>query len=734
MYASLKNWPSPSNPGCFIPVIIEYFPFELYDSTIVFNNQLEYCPNCKHYYDKHVIYEGDNKYKCNWCQKNFKVTPEIQHQIDASSPLHYILLPETKSKSIPNYFSSEFISQLNTNSSVLKRTPTYLLLYREPIGRSFPDHQKSPDSSILCYTLFFVIDATTLPDQLEQTKQYLFIAIDSLTSNQSFVLVVIYSKYVSYVFTLHDGSNTLFSFNISLKADQKIYNNIDIQQPANFKAQIETLKKYISRIRTNRIAESKPMSPQKEGFNPINQFLDQITGDKFLFSQVVLFSPICPTIQLDNHIIVNMISPDKIVTSQIPISGFYLNADIPDLDNQIRAMIQSICNDPIIFNVELTAHVSNYKMIQHNPNLPFCPFGALDSQIQGSPLFSPSLVSQMSLSYPSANCHFSAVFQLFPDSKSAVTSSNISYFGVEMTYVRFYRGYVYNETIWASRDFRWSSDFIPVISTINPFMLIPFLCSESVIKLNTLSKEDESTKNGHKKFFQSKQMNHSNEAKKSTLESFVSKLLLQYKYYCLGSLAGNFDDYTFSTIPDLQWFLRVLFEPLHNYKSIHDICFNSFKNDSNFSNSEDKDFDYDFTLMTNHKMFMLNQYMPISCNLKERFSRYYPYISFWADQNTKLIHDCPLDQHLYQMAGSPPIVVIDAILFIFVFVDQQQCKIDWEQSKFGKSLLELNEYRFPKAKVEIRPISELSKIFLEKNKLFSIVHTYFKSLQAKNSP
>jgi hypothetical protein len=123
------------------------------------------------------------------------------------------------------------------------------------------------------------------------------------------------------------------------------------------------------------------------------------------------------------------------------------------------------------------------------------------------------------LHYATGITHFCQSFQLFPIKLGSI---NPSLFGVEVTYIRFIGQIAFRETVWASRLFRKSADFIPVCASVNPLVLVPHLCEENL------------------------------------LERFACELLPGYQQNCLSALAGGQTDITFSTIPALQWIILVL--------------------------------------------------------------------------------------------------------------------------------------------------------------------------------
>lgn len=72
MHCSMPTWPTSSNPASFIPVIIDYYPFDWEKEKKVFEDQTpERCPGCKSCVDSQCTMEGE-KIKCANCFKVFK--------------------------------------------------------------------------------------------------------------------------------------------------------------------------------------------------------------------------------------------------------------------------------------------------------------------------------------------------------------------------------------------------------------------------------------------------------------------------------------------------------------------------------------------------------------------------------------------------------------------------------------------------------------------------------------
>lgn len=785
MYSSLKIWPTSTNPANFIPVIVQYFPFENYDSTFVYTEPPECCPYCKRYIDKHTMHEGENKYKCAWCSKTFKSSnvKNIESQICKSSEPN-----NSESCNILfNQLKYNFSQSMEQN--FVKSSQPSSMIYRQLLGNHNFDHRSniflptSNDPNLIitpsyCYTLFFVIDTCVHPEKLETLKEYLLIAIKSLKPMQSFILVVIHKNYISYVFTIEseqensEKSSDIFTFNFSYKKEeQKVFRLINLRNPANYVTHYETLEKFIKTLKSSLNNTDEPSTiarkvPKKseDGKNPIDHLIQQLNGDDHLFSEIVLFSTNGPTQEPSKQIFIDFVSPDSNIKSRPLIDGYFICSDIPNPKEQIQYMIEKIGENPVIFNVEINAYVTNYRFIQ-NSNFTshftqFSPFSALSSISSSSvqPLSNStfSLVPQVSTFYSTANPNFSVSFQLFTTTKftNAFNLFSPSYLGIETTYIKFFHNNVFKETIWTSRVFKKSSDFIPTITTVNPYVLIPYLCVESAF--NVQAAQNQKLKDMKRQAQSHLSISVKNQ-ERSLVESFVLYLIKNYRYLCIVSIPGKFDDFTFSTVPELQWFLRILFEHLQDYHDIKHIC--NIKNISSsnqteyysndiFNNDEYDDDNIDFSdsismnIFENHKKFLFNSILHISCGVMENFARYYPSISFWNDENNMMISNCPFDLSFYESVGSPPIVLIDTLLVLFIFSDDYE-NICQKFNRFNFSeevdnniesasglntfICKLIEKRFPKTIILGQPMAKFYKLLPDKNNLFACIKYYVRN-------
>ena len=198
-------------------------------------------------------------------------------------------------------------------------------------------------------------------------------------------------------------------------------------------------------------------------------------------------------------------------------------------------------------------------------------------------------------------------------------------------------------------------------------------------------------------------------------------------------------------------FLTFDIKHLCQIKNINDLkCLNLNNSNDNrssingidFTNEDDDDDYFDsitINIFENHKKFLFNSTLPVSCNLMEKFARFYPSISFWSDDNYLLTDNCPLDLDYYESVGSPPIVLIDTIMVLFIFAEEFELVNDnlikYFRSKNSKNVEEnssLNvfisdkiEKRFPKTIISPQPLCKLYKLFPKKNELFACIKFYY---------
>ncbi|KAH0788950.1 hypothetical protein GPJ56_007162 [Histomonas meleagridis] len=259
----------------------------------------------------------------------------------------------------------------------------------------------------------------------------------------------------------------------------------DFTQGSNTKGDYETIEKYLNQLQPH------------SGTTSVDDLIKQLSDvSSKHFTRIVLFSTKGPKRTCLKDIFVDWVSPFgpehyENENDPINVDGLFLCAPqfSEGYNDQLKLLIKHISKDNI-FNVSMTSYVTNYK------------------------------IHKKQKTSSTANEFFSKKFRLTP--KSVDSHTNTAMFGVETTYIRFTKsGKSYFDTIWSTQEFRKSSDFIPVISSTNPMMMIPHL------------------------------------NRNRNIRSFISLLMENYKKKCLSQMCGIEDeDKTFSLIPELQWFLR----------------------------------------------------------------------------------------------------------------------------------------------------------------------------------
>ena len=588
MYSSVDIWPTSSNPANFIPVVVLFYPFENYKDITVFDQPFEFCPNCKKIIDECTIFEND-KYKCAWCSKTFKVIDPLQ----ASKQMK----------------SSSF-------------------LYRSCIQNNFS------------YFFIFAIDTIGTESQLSKLKEYLITAINEVPSSQDFFLAIIHRLKISYVFIEDDSLVVL-----DVHKNQKVYKQLNLNSKPNCQSNTELLKKYIKSIKCESIDGLDPAFL----CNP-DDLINQLNGNDELFVQINLFSVNGPNKTEQKQLFLNWVTCEKIYDKRPILDGYFISDELLDIKKQIKYMIRKIINNPVVFNIEINAYITNYK----KPN--FQSF------------------------YATAKQNFSMVFQL---DTSKFGSLNInSNFAIQMFFYKIINGKFYTETIWNSRLFKKSPEFIPIISSMNPKLLIPLIISNQT-------------------FF----------------ENFIITLLGKYKSYCIELIPGSSNDFTFSTVPELQWFLRVLFERPEFSKRFYKYFKRKLeKKNEDLSRNDQIENEIYFLRLWRNKSF------PISCDFKSNFARCFPLVSYWENENSCIAQCCPFDIRYYELINSPSIILIDMLIHMIIFANIQEIPKDSKLSSFIK---ENKKIRFPKPSVSILPIDYCVKLFPSKSKLYSKVKNFF---------
>jgi hypothetical protein len=380
LHSSLDVWPTGSNPARCIPVLIDSYPFEsLVAVPQLARSDIGECPGCRRLIDSRFFYENE-RFRCCWCQKTFKSDAELSD------------------------------AQINLSR----------FLIRQEIGDRSSHH----------YHLVFALDPSSPQEHTSVLTICILSAISHLPPDVPFHFVIIYPLFLSYLFVV-DGAVVRFD----LPQGGGISSKLKLDEMSNFSTDQPILKSFLdSLIFSN--------SPNDRRGN-VDDLIAQLSGDPRLFVRIVLFSTYGPSDCPDQNVFVDWVCPVLDKSRTVPIGGYFLciNGE-KQLEAQLGHLIQLITTKPMVFNLEVSAFVTHYK-------------------IQSSR-------SRYATGLP----HFCQNFALRP-SRALSASAIPSLFGVETKYLRFEDSKVYEETIWVSEYYRKSSDFIPVCSGLDPKIIIP---------------------------------------------------------------------------------------------------------------------------------------------------------------------------------------------------------------------------------------------------------------------
>jgi hypothetical protein len=372
MYASVDVWPTWSNPVSFIPFLIEYYPFESLNLLQVFSQaDVADCPGCRHPIDMNFTREND-RFKCSWCQRAFRRSPR-----------------------------SAF-AQLGLDTFLIRRS------------------EKPPPYHFI---LVLALDACCRPSDMEQLRSYATTAISALPPTQPFHLAVLHPLYITYAFA---SRGTIVQFDTPYGAGLSTLMCLTGDGCRNFSNSLSILENFLSAI------EGHP-SPNRS----VDNLIEQLSGDDNLFARIVLFSIRGPRRRKVRNVFVDWILPDTEVSVPGPgIDGYFLSlsSGSGEIGVQIRRLMEIITSELRIFNVEITADISGYKLTRKD------------------------------FRYSTAIRHFHQTFRLTPIKFGTMAPALL---GVEVKFVHFTADGACEKTIWIAKSFKNSNDFIPACSTIN---------------------------------------------------------------------------------------------------------------------------------------------------------------------------------------------------------------------------------------------------------------------------
>jgi hypothetical protein len=374
MRASVNIWPTPSNPASFVPVIIDYYPFESLESLpVIQRSEAAECTHCKKLVDKHFPREND-RFRCCWCNRSFTTdapAANVQAEFDA-------------------------------------------FLVRGP---------ERPER--FHYNLVLAVDACAGADCMDQLLEYLKTAIKNLPEDQAFHLAIIQPNYITYVIVI---DQVVVRFDTP--PGPRLSAKMNLHFGKNFPYMLPLLIPFIDTI------------VGRKGLHSVKNLIEQLSGEEWLFSRVVLFSPRTPDRSDARNVFVDWIHPDTALDVTNPqIDGYFLSMSSSPggIDTQLVRLMELISRN-VIFNLELKASAVNCKWRSGR------------------------------MHHATGTLYFRQSFDLVPKSGN---SADQCLFGVEARYTAFRPRCVYEETICMTRAFRRSNDFIPVCASINPLVLVP---------------------------------------------------------------------------------------------------------------------------------------------------------------------------------------------------------------------------------------------------------------------
>ena len=324
------------------------------------------------------------------------------------------------------------------------------------------------------FNLVFALDACSSGLKYLSCVEYLATAIQALPEDQPFHLAVIQKNYITWVF-VSDGSVVLFD----TAHGPNVSKHLNLKRYTNYKQHLNIIHKYLTSVK-----------PEADENHSVDSLIEQLVGESTLFSRIVLFGPRGPTRRETKMIFVDWVSPVDF-TGAVTFDGYFLSEEavgVANMQHQVVRLMHEIASWKPIFNVEITAYVTGYKLVNNKHE------------------------------YAGAPRSMCQAFQVQPK----VTSLCQLSFGVEVKYVRFADGCLFNETVWISRVFSKSSDFIPICTGLRPWVLICTLPHDRFAK-------------------------------------FLRDLITHYTQNCTSTLAGKATETTFSTVPHCQIFLSYMY-------------------------------------------------------------------------------------------------------------------------------------------------------------------------------
>lgn len=492
-------------------------------------------------------------------------------------------------------------------------TPENMFLALEQMSSNSFIHIKPVDIDYH-FNLVFVLDSCVEKSYFTPLKDSLFESIEALPDDTDFLLLLVHPKYFECIIVVNG-----FLVTLNLSCGDFVSNYINVKDLQNRKNSLSIFKEYI-----NRFDIVHDLNPSMSIDDVISCFsnISLKKNDTFLLSRIVLFSSRIPKVNVTKDLFVDMVYPSANPQKTDAINGYFLSLEIyKDTKEQVRSLISKITSEFQIFNVRIEGHAINYQ----------CKESALE--------------------YGTALTNFCQTFHL--SSKFFNGGLNQAIFIVKMVFVKYdinAKNFLL-ETIYMKKCYQKSNDFIPIISSINPFVLITHLSN-------------------------------------AELNSLIPNLFDKYKKSFSDICIGDSNETSFSTVPHCQWLIIS--------------CFST----NNFLPSKYNN-------------------IPCYCNINSLFGRFYPNISYWEDPDNCFADRCKFDRLYYELAGRPPIVVVDTVFDIKIFKGNINIPKD---SKLDKLLNQISEERFPKPIInKDLPITEYESLLIYTDVLFKKLEKLLKN-------
>lgn len=431
--------------------------------------------------------------------------------------------------------------------------------------------EKMSESSFHKYIVILAFDLCCGNSAFKTVKSDYFAALDALPPNFKFLPCFIRENSIVFF----ERSNELlipkeFSFSFSPSSSDFFFSLL-----CNKQDEIQHIKSYVNSI--------APMNIGGKDLLGVRGILSFVNACPDLYARVIWFSPHDPkfgTGSIDSipelkKTFLDWISPTSIDNPQ-KVNGFYIDSKLSQLDcnyhtSQVINLFSRISKSIPIYDVCISASVTNAEFLN------------------GTNIHYVSCADEF----------FSHQFLLRCDEKMP------SKLSINVSYTSFEDEVPHKESIFFSKIFHKSNDFISVASTLDPYVMIPYLNSQNLVSDKTIA---------------------------SPSVQFISQLYMQYNEVYSempGKESFNKNILNFSAMPNLQPLLQSETYPKIQRKYYRDI--------------------------------------PFKDTYKSRYYAILPNISFWIDFDSMISNHCHPFEQFYSLLGRPPIVVLDTVSIISIF-------------------------------------------------------------------